>query len=194
MNIDRLVERPMEFSMDELASMPTIRILVTLSCDGNRRRELNSLRKTRGFNWGPGAISCAYWTGVRLSDVLARCGVKGNEGARFVWFEGADQLHQDRYGTSIPLSTAMDPENDIILAMWMNDEKLSPDHGFPVRVVIPGFVGGRMVKWLTSIKVASKETQNFYHWHDNKLLPSIVDSVEAAEEGWWYNTECASAI
>ena len=80
-----------------------------------------------------------------------------------VCFEGADKLAKAHYGTSIPLSVAMDPTHDVILAYEMNGERLTPDHGFPIRVIIPGFVGGRMVKWLKKITVSEVKT-NFYEF------------------------------
>nr|CAD1826207.1 unnamed protein product [Ananas comosus var. bracteatus] len=64
-----------------------------------------------------------------------------------------------------------------------------PDHGFPVRVVIPGFIGGRMVKWLRKITVAPEESDSYYHYHDNRVLPSHVDAELAKAEDWWHKPE-----
>ena len=77
----------------------------------------------------------------------------------------------------------MDEARDIILAYMQNGEVLSPDHGFPVRMIIPGFIGGRMVKWLKRIVVTTKESENYYHHNDNKVLPSHVDAELANSEG-----------
>lgn len=60
---------------------------------------------------------------------------------------------------------------------------LTPDHGFPVRMIIPGFIGGRMVKWLSEITVTSEESNNFYHYHDNRVMPPHVDEALAKAEG-----------
>lgn len=76
----------------------------------------------------------------------------------------------------------MDPSRDIILAYMMNGDILPPDHGFPVRMIIPGFIGGRMVKWLRRIQVVNRESQNYYHFHDNRVLPSLVDSADMAKD------------
>ncbi|GKF06671.1 nitrate reductase [NADH], partial [Tanacetum coccineum] len=84
---------------------------------------------------------------------------------------------------------AMDPARDIILAYMQNGEKLAPDHGFPVRMIIPGFIGGRMVKWLKRIIVTTPESENYYHFKDNRVLPSHVDAELANSEGWWYKPE-----
>merc|ERR1719353_2667384 len=75
------------------------------------------------------------------------------------------------------------------LAWEQNGKRLLPDHGFPVRLIIPGFIGGRMVKWLTDIQVTEKESTNYYHFFDNRVLPSHVDAEKATAEGWWYKPE-----
>lgn len=64
-----------------------------------------------------------------------------------------------------------------------NDRWLTPDHGFPVRMIIPGFIGGRMVKFLQEITVTEKESDNFYHYHDNRVMPPHVDEELAKKEG-----------
>jgi len=120
-------------------------------------------RQTLGFNWGPGAVSTSVWRGAPLRDVLRRCG--GVErGARYVCFEGADDLPGGDgggcgYGTSIALKRAMDPM-DVMLAYMQNGEPLLPDHGFPVRVIVPGCTAGRMAKWLRRIVVTTVESDN----------------------------------
>lgn len=81
----------------------------------------------------------------------------------------------------------MDKTNDVILAYEMNNDTIPPDHGYPVRLIVPGFVGGRQIKWVKEIRVSEKETDNYYHWHDNKVLPPVVDSTEAIEEGWFHD-------
>jgi nitrate reductase (NAD(P)H) len=113
---------------------------------GNRRKELNMIKHTRGFNFGAGAISTSIWKGVKLCDLLNMVGVQ--KGAQYVCFEGADQLVHGHYGTSLFLCRAMDPTNDVLVAYEMNGERLAPDHGFPVRIVVPGNAGGRSIKWL----------------------------------------------
>lgn len=167
-------------SMDDLEDdFDSINIPVALACDGNRRKELNMIRRSKGFNWGPGAISCAYWKGPLLRDILLAAGVKEpdskhNSTRRWVHFEGSEDLSEGRYSTCIPLDYAMDSKNDVILAYEMNNTRLPPDHGYPVRVIIPGFVGGRCVKWLAKIWVSDSENDSYYHIYDNRVLPSFI--------------------
>lgn len=78
---------------------------------------------------------------------------------------------------------------DVILAYKMNGEWLSPDHGFPLRVIVPGCIGGRSVKWLTKIDVSETESSNLYHYFDNKVFPSHVQKDMADSEKWWYKPE-----
>ena len=77
----------------------------------------------------------------------------------------------------------MDPTSDVIIAYKQNGRWLTPDHGFPVRIIIPGFIGGRMIKWLEEITVTAGESDNFYHFHDNRVMPSHVDEELAKAEG-----------
>ncbi|RLM78533.1 hypothetical protein C2845_PM12G18700 [Panicum miliaceum] len=170
-----LVRRPARLTMEELAgSFRALELPVTLACSSGRRKKQNMARQTLGFNWGPGAVS---------TFVLRRCG--GVErGARYVCFEGTDDLPGGggggggggcSYGTSIALKRAMDPTMDVMLAYMQNGGPLLPDHGFPVRLIVPGCTAGRMVKWLRRIVITTAESDNYYHYRDNRFLPSHVD-------------------
>ncbi|OAY70130.1 Nitrate reductase (NADH) 1 [Ananas comosus] len=189
-----LVKRSLRLTMDQLVhDFPPVELPVTLVCAGNRRKEQNMVRQTVGFNWGPGAISTSVWRGARLVDVLRRCGIVGRKhGALNVCFEGAEVLPGgggSKYGTSLRREVAMDPARDVMLAYMQNGELLAPDHGFPVRIIIPGFIGGRMVKWLKRIVVSTEQSESYYHYRDNRVLPSHVDAELANEEAWWYKPE-----
>ncbi|KIW68544.1 hypothetical protein PV04_04483 [Phialophora macrospora] len=168
----------LRLSMDDLKNgFEAYNIQVALGCDGNRRGELNLIKKSKGFSWGPGAISCAYWKGAMLYDVLSAAGVDGtswNGDRQWVNFEGADEPSEGKYATSIPLDYVLDRANDVMLAYEMNNSPLPPDHGFPVRVLIPGFVGGRSVKWLSRIWITDHENESYYHIWDNRVLPSFI--------------------
>ena len=113
----------LKLSMDELAErFDAINIPVALACDGNRRGELNLLKKGKGFSWGSCAVSNAYWKGALLLDVLEAAGVQSEEwnGKRkWVNFEGADEPSEGKYATSIPLDYALDRANDVMLAYEM---------------------------------------------------------------------------
>lgn len=189
-----LVRRQLRLTMDQLVrDFRPIEIPVSLVCAGNRRKEQNMVRQTIGFNWGAAGISTSVWRGARLCDVLKRCGIMSKkDGALNICFEGAEDLPGgggSKYGTSIKREFAMDPSRDIMLAYMQNGDLLLPDHGFPVRMIIPGFIGGRMVKWLKRIVVTSKESESYYHNRDNRVLPSHVDAELANEEAWWYKPE-----
>jgi nitrate reductase (NAD(P)H) len=191
--VNGLVDTPKSFSMDQLTSLPAVDVTCTLTCAGNRRKEQNMVKKTIGFNWGPAGTSCSTWTGVRLSDVLNACGIDRYGRARYVCLRGPKgelpKGDDGSYGTSISIERAMDPANDVILAYKQNGNLLTPDHGFPIRVIIPGYIGGRMIKWLEEITVTYEESQNYYHFFDNRVLPSVVDEDRANAEGWWYKPD-----
>mmetsp|Transcript_69563 Transcript_69563/g.77827 ORF Transcript_69563/g.77827 Transcript_69563/m.77827 type:complete len:888 (+) Transcript_69563:61-2724(+) len=200
------VTKPMELSMDELVDLALPRELpVTLVCAGNRRKEQNQIRQTIGFNWGPCGVSTNVYKGCRLRDVLLAAGVsERNMKGMHVEFIGVEDLPNKvgpgpfkdepwgkkvKYGTSIPLARAMNPAYDVLLAYGANGEKLQPDHGYPVRLIIPGYIGGRMIKWLKHINVIRHETKNHYHYHDNRILPPHVTAEQSLVEEWWYRPE-----
>ena len=169
------VSNPLTITMDELSKMETISFPCTVTCAGNRRKEQNMTKQTVGFNWGAAATGCSVWTGVPLRNLLLKAGVKDKEnGARFVCMEGADKLPNGYYGTCLGIDQAMDPTMDVIVAFEQNGQRLIPDHGYPVRMIIPGWIGGRMVKWMTKITITEKESDNYYHFFDNRILPPQV--------------------
>lgn len=200
-----LVPKPMSFSMDQLVSMPPRELPVTLVCAGNRRKEQNMIRQTIGFNWGPSGVSTNVWKGVLLRDLLLKTGVsERNMGGKHVEFIGIEDLPNKvgpgpfedepwgklvKYGTSIPLGRAMNPAFDVLIAFEANGDILQPDHGFPVRLIIPGYIGGRMIKWLAKINVIEHETKNHYHYHDNRILPPHITAEESLKGDWWYKPE-----
>lgn len=183
-----LVSRPRSFSMDEIVKMPTVTMPVTLTCAGNRRKEENMIKQTRGFNWGAAATSTSVWTGVKLLHLLNLSGIDLSK-ALHVRFHGStkEELPPGSFGSSVNISTAMSIFSDILIAYKQNGELLHPDHGFPVRVIIPGWVGARMVKWLDEIEISTKVSESHYHYFDNRIFPSFVDAQMADEEGYWYN-------
>jgi DMSO/TMAO reductase YedYZ molybdopterin-dependent catalytic subunit len=166
------VGKSITLTMDQIEKMPAISFPCLVTCAGNRRKEQNQIKRSIGFNWGPAAMATTVWTGVPLRHVLAAAGVtKPEQGRRFVCFAGPknelpksydnQQGGPGSYGTSIDMETALDPTSDVILAYKQNGEYLHPDHGYPLRVLIPGYIGGRMVKWLEEIEVTGEESSLF---------------------------------
>jgi len=195
--VNGLVPSPRTFTMEEITSFPSVDVTCTLTCAGNRRKEQNMVKKSIGFNWGPSGTSCSTWTGVRLGDVLAACGVDPNGPGQYVCMRGPKgelpRGDDGSYGTSITMHRAMNDCYDVILAYMQNGELLTPDHGFPLRVIIPGYIGGRMIKWVEEITITAQESQNYYHFHDNRVLPSHVDEALATAEGELPDDSCLSA-
>ncbi|KAI1266068.1 nitrate reductase [Xylariaceae sp. FL1019] len=178
--VEGMVDNPIQMKLaDLLMGYEQYTYPVTLVCAGNRRKEQNVVRKTKGFSWGAAGLSTALWTGVPIGDVLRAA--KPKRGARYVCFEGADKLPNGYYGTSIKLTWAMDPERGVMLAHKMNGETLPPDHGKPLRVVIPGQIGGRSVKWLKRIIITREPSDNWYHIYDNRVLPTTISPEMSAD-------------
>uniref|UniRef100_A0A7S0L9G1 Nitrate reductase n=1 Tax=Coccolithus braarudii TaxID=221442 RepID=A0A7S0L9G1_9EUKA len=190
LRVDGLVDKPTTFTMADLLALPSRELPITLVCAGNRRKEENLVKQTIGFNWGAAGVSTSVWKGVLVRDVLLKCGVKSpKNGAHHVCFVGKETMPKGRYGTSISWHAAMDPACDVLLAYEQNGEQLTPDHGFPLRLVIPGYIGGRMIKWLTEISVTAEESDNYFHYNDNRVLPEHVTAEIANAEGWWYKPD-----
>ncbi|MGD0102939.1 MAG: molybdopterin-dependent oxidoreductase [Rhodopila sp.] len=164
---------PLDLSMHDLRSDFAARtVMAVMQCAGNRRADLHRVRPVLGDPWAGGAIGNATWTGVPLADVLRAAGADSGPD-RHVAFETCDRVRgQFRYGVSIPMAKALRPE--VLLAYAMNDEPLTPEHGFPLRVVVPGFAGVRSPKWLATITVQDGPSDNPMQQTDYKLLPPDV--------------------
>ncbi len=133
----------------------------------------------------------AHWRGPLLRDILQHVGIdeaalKEAKTDGHVLFASHQQQCEeaDWYGGSITLPRALDPGAEVVLALEMNGEKLTPNHGFPVRVVVPGVAGARSVKWLDRVEVGTSESPNHYQQRDYKILPPEVTDMEAAEKHW----------
>jgi sulfite oxidase len=186
LTVSGLVNKPLVLKVDELVERFALQsVNATLTCAGNRRIEFNKIKPVGGVQWEAGAIGNAKWKGAILSEILKAAGVQ--TGAKHVWFEGADELehagHPTHFGGSIPLEKAMQDTPTMpgaLLATEMNDEPLSPDHGFPLRSVVPGYIGARSVKWLNRIVVSNEPSPNHYLADAYKLVIDDEASSRAA--------------
>lgn len=136
---------------------------------------MDNYQKVSGVGWGSAALSTGVWTGIKLCDVLKHLEVIESKDYH-VEFMSTDYSEEskDFYGTSIPLSHALDPRQDVLLCYKLNGEFLTRDNGYPLRVLIPGMIGAWSVKWLSSVEVWIGESPNFYTKRDYKLfLPHI---------------------
>ncbi|KAK4553703.1 hypothetical protein LTR86_009201 [Recurvomyces mirabilis] len=186
--VEGMVEHPLRLTFRELLEQYEQKTYpITLVCAGNRRKEQNVVRKTKGFSWGAAGVSTALFTGVVLGDLLKKA--KPKRGARYVCMEGADKLPNGYYGTSVKLNWALDPNRGMMLAHRMNGEMLRPDHGKPLRAVIPGQIGGRSVKWLKRLIITAEPSDNWYHIYDNRVLPTMVSPEDSANDPKWWMDE-----
>lgn len=141
-----MVDRPLSFSMDDLMRFPSVSAIHFLECSGNTGfYKQSNIKPGYTVQDTHGLLSCAEWTGVRLSDVLAEAGVQA--GATWMLAEGADACAMTR---SIPVAKAMD---DAILAYSQNGERLRPEQGYPLRLLLPGYEGNTNIKWLRRLKL-----------------------------------------
>ncbi len=174
------VATPLDLGMAELRERFAERTVeAVMQCAGNRRADLDEVEPVEGDLWELGAIGNACWTGVALADVLRAAGAE--DGADLhVAFSSLDECDVEgkhfTYGASIPMPKAMAPE--VLLAYAMNGEPLEPRHGFPLRVVVPGFAGVRSPKWLAAIEVRDTPSDNPIQAEDYKLLPADIRSKD----------------
>ncbi len=157
------IERPLDLSYDDILSMPDVSVRRYVECAGNGRSFFEEAysRRAQGTQWRLGAVGVAEWTGVPLREILDRAGVKRT--AVDMMPEGMDDLKVRR-----PMSIAKAMEGDTLLVYAMNGHPLPPDHGFPVRVLTPGWIGVASVKWVGRIEVS--ETPIFSPWNTTSYV------------------------
>ena len=168
------VQNPFTIRYADLRAMPSETRIATLECAGNGRVFL--MPPADGVQWQCGAVGTAEWTGVPLSALLRQ--TEPNDEACEIVFEGADRgvprekpipPGETRYARSIPLGKA----RDVLIALKMNGEDLTPEHGYPLRVLVPGHYGMASVKWLSTIFVTTRPFQGYFqttdyaYWRDN---------------------------
>jgi DMSO/TMAO reductase YedYZ molybdopterin-dependent catalytic subunit len=185
--VDGHVERELKLTYDELRKLPSKTVTATLECAGNSRAML--VPKASGVQWQLGAVGNATWTGVPLAAVLEKAGVRA--GAVDVVCEGADEgaINDEpkspgvvSFARSLPIAKAQRPE--VLLAYQMNGADLPPEHGFPLRVVVPGWYGMASVKWLRRITVTDRpfagywQTSHYSYWQRSVGRPVMTPVTE----------------
>ena len=163
LEVGGLVRHPLSLSLSDLAQFSQQEVTATLVCAGLRRDELLSVGPLPGeLPWGAEAAGTARWSGYPLRDLLERAGLMPS--AQYVEFTGLDQAARDGrrfgFGGSIDLSKAI--SGDVVLATAVNGVPLTPAHGFPLRAVVPGWIGARSVKWLGRITLREQPSENYF--------------------------------
>src|SRR5436305_1124427 len=180
LRIEGEVEKPFAINYEELLDLEWKTIPATLECAGNNRSFLEP--KVKGVQWGLGAVGTAEWTGVPLSILLDRAGVKAN--ASEIILEGADGgVLEDpksppgelKFARSIPIEKA---RRDVLLAYKMNGKDLPPEHGFPLRAIVPGWYAMASVKWLQRIIVIDRPFNGYYQTLDYACWKRRGDGAE----------------
>ena len=180
LHVEGEVEKAFAINYEQLMTFESVTAPVTLECAGNNRSFLEP--KVKGVQWHLGAVSTAEWTGVRLSTLLDRASPKPN--ACEVILEGADcgMLEDPKsppgeltFARSIPLEKA---RRDVLLAYKMNGDDLPPEHGFPVRAIVPGWYAMASVKWLQRIIVTDRPFTGYYQTIDYAYWEKRDDIAE----------------
>ncbi len=186
LRIEGMVRKPASLSLGDLGKFGKKSTTATLTCAGNRRAEYNNEGKVGGVQWEAGAIGNATWGGVSLAEVLKQAEIAPE--TKHVWFEGLDEIPKSGkvipFGGSIPIQKAMiaDGPGAPLLASSMNGETLTPDHGYPLRSLVPGYIGARSVKWLGKIVVSDRPSPNHYVATAYKIVKKTepLDWIESA--------------
>jgi DMSO/TMAO reductase YedYZ molybdopterin-dependent catalytic subunit len=182
LHVEGEVEKAFQINYEELLKLKSLTVPVTLECAGNNRDFLEP--KVKGVQWGLGAVGTAEWTGVPLAILLDRAEVKSE--AREVIFEGADGgiLEEPKrppgkveFARSIPLAKARE---DVLLAYKMNGNELPPQHGFPLRAIVPGWYAMASIKWLQRIIVTDRPFSGYYQTLDYAFWKRRGDIAELA--------------
>jgi len=152
--IHGLVKQPLVFTLDMLARYPMVSRMTFLECGGNSAPLFSKEAIQASVQALHGLVSCAEWTGVRLSTLLEETGIDPK--AKWLIAEGADAPHLSR---SVPLTKALD---DAMIALYQNGERLMPSNGYPMRLLLPGWEGNMNIKWLRRIQLTEMPGMSFY--------------------------------
>ena len=146
-----LVQRPLVMTMEDIVRLPAVSRVHFLECAGNGYTEVLDMPRSKTVQFSHGLLSCAEWTGVPLSTILEQAGIKRE--AKWVLAEGADAAAMAR---SIPMDHAL---NDALVVYAQNGERLRPEQGYPLRLLVPGCEGNLSIKWLRRLKLGTRP------WH-----------------------------
>ena len=158
--IHGMVERPLIFTVEELTRFPSVSRILFLECPANGGMEWKGAQMD-GVQFTHGMVHCCEWTGVKLSTLLEEVGIKPE--VKWLLVEGADAAAMSR---SIPLDKALD---DCIVCYAQNGERLRPENGYPLRLMVPGWEGNVNVKWLRRIKLGDRP------WHHREETSKYTD-------------------
>ena len=168
----------MEFGIKDLEMLPKRFVTAVMQCAGNRRADMSEYKHVSGDAWQVGAIGNAEWAGVSLTDVLKKASMGEKAHVAFACHDDIEEERERfKYGVSIPMRKAMASET--ILAWSMNGERLTPEHGFPLRLVTPGYAGVRSPKWIASIVAQDQPSDNHIQQKEYKLFPPDVIKEKA---------------
>ncbi|MGH9116454.1 MAG: sulfite oxidase [Acidimicrobiales bacterium] len=167
LEVGGLVPRPATLTLDELRAMPAITLTTTMECAGNGRARFDP--RPLSQPWLHEAVGTATWTGVPLVRLLDRVGV-GDDAVELVFTgldRGVENEIEQAYERSLPVAEAA--REEVLLAYHMNGTPLLPQHGYPVRLVTPGWYGMTNVKWLTRISAVAEPFTGYqnewaYRW------------------------------
>ena len=166
--IDGEVHKKLALSMDDLERFPQVTMEIVLECAGNGRSLF--VPEVSGTPWQRGAVACSEWTGVRLRDVLQAVGLKPSAVYTGNYGEDVPNDGSEPFSRGIPIEKAMDEHT--LIALKMNGEVLPTAHGFPARLIVPGWIGSAMQKWLNRIWVRDKV-------HDSEKMSGYAYRVPA---------------
>lgn len=177
LSVTGAVNKPLVLTWDELNELPQRSVLATLECAGNGRSFL--AQKVPGVPWGAGAVAHAEWSGVPLCEVLELAGLADDvvevvgEGADV----GSEADHPEpmHFARGIPRAKAL--HRDTLLVLRMNGEPLTQSHGFPLRLLVPGWYGVASIKWLTRLDASRVP----YHGYFQTIKYTIKQSADGGE-------------
>jgi DMSO/TMAO reductase YedYZ molybdopterin-dependent catalytic subunit len=158
LTVNGMVSKPLQLTLADLQKMPQHTVPAVIECTGNGRAFYSP--KVPGIQWGRGAVGQAEWTGVRIADILKAAGA--SDSAAWLDTDGADSglASTPDFIRSLPMKKAMHPAT--MLALKMNGQDLPDIHGYPARLIVPGWDGTSSVKWVVRLSAAAQPNSGFF--------------------------------